>query len=89
MVDFAEVSIYDLARITEFVHYIKPGLKDWIVTGVEKFRPLDMSIVFHLTKVPSKVPKGSPIEKELLILSGEFIYEHQFWKRNDNDEDRV
>lgn len=89
MANFIDTSIYDLARITEFIHYIKPMFKDWIVIGIEKVQPLDRSIVFHLTKRPSKVLKGSSSEREVLILSAEYIYDHQYWKGNKDDKDCV
>ncbi len=89
MVDFIETSVYDLARVTEFIHYIKPMFKDWVVIGIEKIQPLDLSIVLHLTKRHSKSHGDDRSEREVLILSAEYIYEHQYWKGNKDDKDRV
>ena len=48
---FAEASVLDLKRATDFIHYIKPAFKDSIVYAIEKSKPFDMNVVFHLMNI--------------------------------------
>jgi hypothetical protein len=80
MVEFIDASIIDLARSTLFLHKIKPSLKDKYVFGIEKIRPKDRSIVFHLSYAKSKDTDQDLKEAEIFILSAEYILEHPIWK---------
>lgn len=80
MVEFADATVMDLVRATEFIHHIRPKLKDKIVVGIEKARPLDQSVVFHLKKMMAKQDEPDTDDKELFIISAEYILEHSFWK---------
>lgn len=83
MVEFAAATVMDLVRATEFIHQIRPKLKDKIVFGIEKARPLDQSVVFHMKKMQSKQDESDTDDKELFIISAEYILEHSFWKGSD------
>lgn len=74
MVEFVEASVEDLVASTEFLHYIKPDLRDKLVIGIEKAQPLDQNVVFHLSKI------GSKDEHEIFMLSAEYISEHPYFK---------
>lgn len=80
MVEFVDASILDLARATQFLHYIKPSLKDKLVYGIEKAKPFDRSVVFHLTDRKSKDDKEDLNNSQLFILSAEYILDHPIWK---------
>jgi hypothetical protein len=80
MVEFVDSSILDLVRATLFLHNIKPSLKDKHVFGIEKIRPGDRSIVFHLSNAKSKGAEQDLKEAEIFILSAEYILEHPIWK---------
>jgi hypothetical protein len=86
MIEFADSSILDLIRATQFLHYIKPSLRDKLIYALEKPRPSDRSVVFHL--MDRKVPEGEKRTEEntsIFILSAEYILEHPFWKGTSND----
>jgi hypothetical protein len=86
MVDFADSSISDLARATQFLHHIKPTHRNKLVYGIEKPQPLDHSVVFHL--IERKLPEGekrTDEHKSVFIISAEYILEHSFWKGLAND----
>lgn len=87
MVEFADASILELSRATQFLHYIKPSLKDKLVFAIEKALPMDKNVVFHL--VDRKVPDGHKRTEEncsIFMLSAEYILEHPYWKGIDNDK---
>ena len=87
MVEFVDASIHDLVRLTRFLQSIKPSLKDKFVCGIEKAKPFDRSIVFHLAN-----RKGKKNDKEVLngshlfMFSAEYILEHPMWRESENDE---
>jgi hypothetical protein len=85
MVEFVDASILDLVRATQFLHYIKPSLKDKMVYGIEKSKPFDRSIVFHLADRKSKGDKEDLNNSELFILSAEYILDHPIWREIEND----
>jgi hypothetical protein len=74
MVELAETSILELTSATQFLHVINPKLRDRIVIGIEKSKPDDRSIVFHLIERNKKER-----ETELFMLSAEYIIEHPYW----------
>lgn len=80
MVEFAETSIEDLAKSTAFLHHIKPSLQDKLVYGIEKHKPLDRNVIFHL--MPRNVKSGHVTKDmlEVFMLSAEYIIEHSYWK---------
>lgn len=81
MVEFADTSVQDLVRMTQFLHHINPSLRDKLVYALEKAQPMDQSVVFHLMK--RKVEEGetrSEDDNEIFILSAEYILEHPYWK---------
>lgn len=80
MVEFVDISVMDLVRITEFIHQIRPKLRDKVVIAIEKAQPLDQSVVFHLKTMKSKNNEPDTDDKELFIISAEYILEHPFWK---------
>lgn len=87
MVEFADASIHDLSRSTQFLHHIRPSLRDKLVFAIEKAQPMDQSVVFHL--VDRKVPEGHKRTEEncsVFILSAQYILDHPFFKGTDNDE---
>jgi len=87
MVDFADSSVDDLSRATQFLHHIKPNFRNKLVYGIEKPQPLDQSVVFHLME--RKIPEGekrTDEHKSIFILSAEYILEHPFWKGGKNDK---
>jgi hypothetical protein len=52
------------------------------VFGIEKSKPFDQNVVFHLTD--RKVAEGeirSPEHNEIFMLSAEFIADHPYWNR--------
>lgn len=86
MAEFVDASILDLVRATQFIHHIRPSLQDKLVCAIEKAKPMDQSVVFHLMK--RKVEEGekrSTDDIEYFILSSEYILEHSYWKEQ-NDE---
>lgn len=86
MPEFADASILDLSRSTQFLHHIKPSLRDKLVFAIEKAQPLDQSVVFHL--VERNVPEGQKRTDEhcsIFILSAEYILEHPYWRKVYND----
>ena len=86
MVEFADASILDLSRSTQFLHHIKPSLRDKLVFAIEKAQPMDQSVVFHL--VDRKIPEGQKRTEDncsIFILSAEYILEHPYWKGTGND----
>jgi hypothetical protein len=84
MVEFVDASILDLVRATQFLHRIKPSLRDKLVYGIEKAKPFDRSVVFHLTERKSKGNKEDLNNAELFILSAEYILEHPIWRESEN-----
>lgn len=74
MTEYLDFSVADLARATLFIHHIKPSFKTHFVHGVEKPGPSDQSLVFHLTNTEDKT------NDDVVILSAEFIRDHQYWK---------
>lgn len=86
MVEFTDASILDLSRATQFLHHIKPSLRNKLVFAIEKAQPMDQNVVFHL--VDRKVPEGHKRTEEncsIFMLSAEYILEHPYWKGIDND----
>ena len=86
MVEYASASVLELSRATQFLHSIKPSLRDRVVFAIEKTQPFDQSVVFHL--VERKIPEGVKRGKEhcsVFLLSAEYILEHPFFKGDDND----
>lgn len=81
MIEYADSTIADLQQATNFIHHIKPSLRDKLVFAIEIPQPLDQSVVFHLMK--RKVEEGearSKEDNEIFLLSAEYILEHPFWK---------
>lgn len=80
MVEFADASVHDLIRATEFLHHIKPALKTKFVFGIEKALPMDQNVVFHLTdRKVAEGEKRSPDQTETFMLSAQYILEHPYW----------
>jgi len=77
-----DASALDLVAATQFLHHIKPSLCDKLVYAIEKAKPFDRSVVFHLTDRKSK---GDKENIELFILSAEYILEHPIWRESEND----
>lgn len=75
--EFADASVLDLARATGFIHHIRPSFKGKIVCAIEKSKPLDMNIVFHLTNIK----EDETDNKSIFMLSAEYIVEHTYWKK--------
>lgn len=81
MTEFADASMLDLARATQFIHHIKPSFRSKLVIGIEKAQPMDQCVVFHLMK--RKMEEGekrSAEDNEIFMLSAEYILEHPYWK---------
>lgn len=86
MVEFANASILELLRSTQFLHHINPSLKDKLVFAIEKAQPMDQSVVFHL--MDREIPEGQKRTEDncsIFILSAEYILEHSYWKGIGND----
>lgn len=83
MPEFVEASVLDLIRSTQFLHCIKPSLKNMMVLAIEKAQPFDRSVVFHLVSRPGETEERT---EQLFILSSEYILEHTFWKGQYNDK---
>lgn len=75
MVEFVDASVLDLVNVTRFIHYIKPSTKDMLVFAIEKYQPMDQSIVFHM----KKRDPGADDDTQLLILSSEYVHSHPYW----------
>jgi hypothetical protein len=75
---FAEASVLDLKRATDFIHHIKPALKGSIVYAIEKSKPFDMNVVFHLMNI--KETEKQVDNRAILMISSEYILEHAYWK---------
>jgi len=73
MVEFVDASIEELAVSTAFIRKIRPDLKGMAAIGIQKAKPGDQSVVFHLKQVDGD-------DSMLYILSVEFITEHPFFK---------
>ena len=78
--EFADTSVFDLARATGFIHYIIPSLKGKIVCAIEKSKPFDMNVVFHLKDIKEDEAKDQTDNHSVLMLSAEYIIEHSYWK---------
>jgi hypothetical protein len=87
MVEFAEASVLEIVRMTEFLHMIKPSLKNKLVYGIKKPADTDRSIVFYLMPIPTEDGvEATEADIETVILSADYIVEHPFWnegKQND------
>jgi hypothetical protein len=81
MVEFADTSVIDLVNVTQFLHEVKPSTKDMFVFGIEKAQSLDQSVVFHLVHRDPERRKNE--EKELVILSAQYIIDHPFWQKEE------
>jgi hypothetical protein len=82
MVEFVETSILELVKMTEFVHLVKPSLKDKLVYALKKPEKTDRSAVFYL--MPMNIDDAAELtdnDIETVILSAEFIVEHPFWNK--------
>lgn len=76
---FEDVSVIDLVNTTEFLHHINPSLKDMFVFGIEKAKPGDQNVVFHLVE---RIANDKSLrEKRTFILSAQYILEHDYWKK--------
>lgn len=78
-VEFVETSVLDLVHSTEFLHRIKPSLTDKFVFGIEKAKPDDRSIVFHMI--------DRHREKTIIILSAQYMLEHEYWKKEERENE--
>ena len=78
--EFADTSVFDLARATGFIHYIRPSLKGKIVCAIEKSKPLDMNVVFHLKDIKEDEAIYKTDNRSILMISAEYIIEHSYWK---------
>jgi hypothetical protein len=74
MVNFVEASIDDLVLSTEFIHHIRPELREKYVIGIEKAQPFDQNVIFHLATF------GSKSDNEIFMLSADYIARHPFFK---------
>ena len=86
MIEFANSSIYDLVRATQFLHHIRPSFRNKLVYAIEKPQPMDQNVAFHL--IDRNVTEGETRSKEddqIFLLSAEYILEHSYWKGQKND----
>ena len=79
MVEFVESSVLDLVRATEFLHHIKPEYKQKMVCGIEKIRPMDQSVVFHL--MDRGTENQGLKETQIFMLAADYIIQHPIWKK--------
>lgn len=79
--EFAETTKKDLKKATDFIHYIRPTLIDKIVYAIEKSKPLDMNVIFHLKSTKEDDVETQTDNRSILMLSAEYIIEHTYWKR--------
>lgn len=79
--EFAETTKKDLKKATDFIHYIRPTLVDKIVYAIEKSKPLDMNVIFHLKSTKEDNVEIQTDNRSILMLSAEYIIEHTYWKR--------
>ncbi len=73
MVKFVDVSLPDLVRATQFLHYVKPCLQDKVVYAMEEPKPYDQNVVFHL------MGKNND-NSDICMLSAQYIIEHPYWR---------
>ena len=78
--EFAETTSKDLKKATDFIHYIRPALVDKIVYAIEKSKPFDMNVVFHLKSTKEDEVETKTDNRSILMLSAEYIIEHTYWK---------
>jgi hypothetical protein len=78
MVEFANASIQELVRATQFLHHIKPSLRNKLVYAIEKAQTFDRNVVFHLTDKENDYEETD----EVLLLSSDYILDHPYWKGN-------
>ena len=83
-VEFIELSVLDLIQATEFIHHIRPAFSDKFVSNIEKAKPNDQNVVFHLASL--KKDENNKRETLLMLLSTEYMLEHEFWKKTDNGD---
>lgn len=82
MVNFADASVYDLVRATKFLHHIRPSFSDKLVYSIEKYKPMDKNVVFHLIErnVEEDEKRSSEEDSEIFLLSAEYILQHPYWQ---------
>lgn len=79
--EFAETTKKDLKKATDFIHYIRPTLVDKIVYAIEKSKPFDMNVVFHMKNSKEDDVESKIDNRSILMLSAEYIIEHTYWKK--------
>jgi hypothetical protein len=84
VVEFVETSVIDLVQATKFLYHIKPEFKEKLVCGIEKSKPMDRNIVFHLIDRKNLYDKSEmPTGTDIFMLSAEYILNHPIWKQID------
>ncbi len=74
MVEFVETSLEDLIQSTQFLHDVKPSLRRKLVYALERPKPFDRSVVYHLIDI------DDTSKTETCLLSAEYILEHPIWR---------
>jgi hypothetical protein len=66
-----DVSVKDLAYMTEFLHKYKPETKDRLVIGVQIPEPGDVNVKFVM------LPRSKEVEKEysIVMIAAEWVLE--------------
>ena len=77
--EFAETTKKDLKKATDFIHFIRPTLVDKIVYAIEKGKPTDVNVIFHLKS--NKEDETQTDNRSIFMLSAEYIIEHTYWKK--------
>ena len=78
--EFADTTSNDLKRATDFIHFIRPALVDKIVYAIEKGKPTDVNVIFHLKNNKEEDVETKTDNRSIFMLSAEYIIEHTYWK---------
>ena len=78
--EFAETTSRDLKKATDFIHFIRPTLVDKIVYAIEKGKPTDVNVIFHLKSTKEDDVETKTDNRSIFMLSAEYIIEHTYWK---------
>lgn len=79
--EFAETTSRDLKKATDFIHFIRPTLVDKIVYAIEKGKPTDANVIFHLKSTKEDEAEAKTDNRSIFMLSAEYIIEHTYWKK--------
>lgn len=83
-IEFVDMSVLDLVNTNEFLHHVNPSLIDKFVFGIEKARPGDQNVVFHLIDLRAS-GKDKRLDKTTFILSAQYIIDHEYWQKNSRE----